>query len=277
MRAPSVLGLAVLGVGLFGCNNPRYIQENRPLDAEMPMMMMGQMMVDPNVLADTDLFVLPIRKPTADEKKALVAEQQKLGLPMPVPWVGLRDVDLQFDWTLKNLEQKDITARITINGGNEFGDYDKALFVDATAAPEDQTVPPDILGGGKFMPLLAGEIRSGVFREDELHEAGIDLEAITRYPAPGAGMNEPFMVLERESSASTVGLEGVPANDVTPAMVRLSILLEATGRAVLDYSVRVRENGSPRDKLAAPGDANLYVSTAAMLAPPVTPTAAPAP
>jgi hypothetical protein len=71
-----------------------------------------------------------------------------------------------------------------------------------------------------------------------------------------------------------VGLEGIPTGDVTPAMVRMSILLEATGRAVFDYSVRVRENGSPRDKLAAPGDPNLYVSTAAMLPAPTAPTPA---
>jgi hypothetical protein len=267
MRARSLLAFAVLAAA---CNNPRYVPENRPLDAmTAPPAMAGMMQTD--ILSDTDLFVLPIRQPTDKEAQALVGEQNKLGLPMAVPWVGVRDVELQIDWTLKNLESKDITARITINGGNEFGDYDKALFVDPTAPPADQTPPPDLLGGGKFFPLAANEVRNGVFREDELREAALDLEAITRYPAPGAGMNEPFMVLVRHSSASTVGLEGIPSGDITPAMVRLNILLEATGHAVLDYSVRVRENGSPRDKLAAPGDPNLYVSTAATLPAPTVP------
>ena len=248
-----------------GCNNPRYVPENRPLETMVdPMSMTG-------IFSDTDLFVLPIRQPTTDEAKALTDEQAKLMLPMPVPWVGERDVAIQIDWTLKNLESTDIMARITINGGNEFGDYDKMLFVDPTVPAGDQALPPDLLGGGKFFMMAAGEVRNDVFREDQLHEAGIDLEAIVRYPAPNAGMNEPFMVLERQSSASTVGLEGVPAGDITPAMVRMSILLEATGHAVLDYSVRVRETGSPSDKLAAPGDPDLYVSTAAMLAPPATP------
>jgi hypothetical protein len=55
----------------------------------------------------------------------------------------------------------------------------------------------------------------------------------------------------------------------------MNILLQATGPAVLDYTVRVRENGNPRDKLAAPGDKNLYVKTVAVLPPPVLPTANP--
>lgn len=260
----------VLGAVLAaGCNNPRYVQENRPLEAMQQAAMPGQ--DAPSLLSDTDLFVLPIRQPTAEEAQKLVDEQTKLGLTMPVPWVAERDVALQVEWTLKNLEDKEIAARVTINGGNEFGDYDKTLYVDITAPAADQTAPPDLLGGGKLFPMAAGEIRNGVFREDELTEAGLDLEAITRYPSPGAGINAPFMVLVRHSSASRIGLEAVPANDVTPAMVRMNILLEASGRAVFDYSVRVREKGDPRDKLATVGDPDLYVSTAAVLAAPAAP------
>ncbi len=252
-----------------GCNNPVYLAQNRPLEAMMPAMMAGQ---QPALFTDTDLFVVPIRQPTADEAAKLVEEQTTLGLTMPVPWVGVRDIDIEIEWTLKNLESKDIEARVSINGGNEFGDYDKTLYVDPTAPPADQTAPPDLLGGGKLFPIAADEVRSGVFREDELREAALDLEAITRYPPPDAGINAPFMVLVRHSSASRVGLEAVPANDITPAMVRMNILLEATGRAVFDYAVRVRENGKPRDKLAAQGAAGLYVSTAASLPAPVQPT-----
>ena len=275
MRVSSLASSLGLGLGIVGmsmaaaCNNPVYLEENRPLEAQAAPAAMGG-----GTLSDTDLFVLPVRQPTAVEAQALVDEQAKLGLPMPVPWMGVRDVDLEIEWTLKNLEDQEIDVRITVNGGNEFGDYDKTLFVDMTVPAADQTPPPDLLGGGKFNPLAAGETRHGVFREDELREAALDLEAITRYPPPDAGMNAPFMVLVRHSSASTIGLEGIPATDVTPAMVRMSILLEASGRAVLDYSVRAREKGSPRDKLATPGAPNLYVSTAATLPPPTMPAPA---
>jgi hypothetical protein len=255
--------LALLLAGVTtGCNNPRYLEQNRPLETQDAMQAL---------LEDTDLWVLPARQPTAEEADRLAEEQTALALPMAVPWLGVRDVELQIEWTLKNLENREIEARVTINGGNEFGDYDKTLFVDPTEPVEDQTPPPDLLGGGKLFPMAALEIRRGVFREDELREAALDLEAITRYPPPGAGMNAPFQVLVRHSSASRIGLEAVPENDVIPAMVRLNILLEATGRAVFDYSVRVRENGDPRDKVAQPDDPDLYVSTAATLPPPVTP------
>jgi hypothetical protein len=269
MRAKSALVLALsfptLGV-VAGCNNPVYLQQNRPLEA-----MMQATTMDTGLLSDTDLYVLPVRRPTTDEAMKLAEEQAKLALPMPVPWVGERDVDIEIEWTMKNLETKEIQARVSVNGGNEFGDYDKTLFVDLTAPPEDQTPPPDLLGGGKLTTMAAGEVRMGVFREDELREAGLDLEAITRYPPPDAGINVPFMVLVRHSSASRVGLEAIPAADVIPAMVRMSFLLESTGRVVFDYVVRVRENGDPRDKLAAPDAPDLYVSTAATLAAPAQP------
>jgi hypothetical protein len=90
-----------------------------------------------------------------------------------------------------------------------------------------------------------------------------------------AGLNTPFMVLLRDSSASRVGLEGIPAGDITPAVVRIAITLQGTGPCALDYTIRVREIGNPRDKLAKKGAPNLYVSTAAVLAPPVTPMALP--
>ena len=264
MRATPILLCALVGA----CNNPVYVQQNRPLEAMAPPIMVAG---GDGLFTDTDLFVLPVRQPTQAERQKLSDEQQKLGLSMPVPWVGERDVDIQIEWSLKNLEAKAIDARVTINGGNEFGDYDKSLFVDVTAPPADQTAPPDMLGGGKLSALAAGEVRHGVFREDELREAGLDLEAITRYPPPDAGINTPFQVLVRQSSASRIGLEAIPARDVTPAMVRMNILLEATGHATFEYSVRVRENGDPRDKLAVPGEANLYVSTDAVLAPPTMP------
>jgi len=262
----ALAGLPLLGLAIFGaaCNNPVYVEQNRPLEA------VGTGM-DGELLSDTDLFVVPVRQPTAEEAQRLLEEQTMLGLPMPVPWVAVRDLDIQVEWTLKNLEDRDIEARVTINGGNEFGDYDKTLFVDLTAPPEDQTAPPDLLGGGALVPVLAGEIRRGVFREDQLREAALDLEVITRYPPPDGGINVPFIVLVRHSSASTIGLEAIPAGDITPAMVRLNILLEATGRAAFDYSVRLREKGDPRDKLAAKDAPDLYVPTDAVLAAPAVP------
>src|SRR5579859_3298760 len=87
--------LMVVAPLMWGCNTPTYLPEHRPLET----------MVDPmggGYAADTDLYVLPVRQPTQDERRALQQEQQSRGLMMPVPWVGTRDFALQIEYSLKN-------------------------------------------------------------------------------------------------------------------------------------------------------------------------------
>ena len=76
------------------------------------------------------------------------------------------------------------------------------------------------------------------------------------------------MVIEHRSSVSGIGLEGVPANDVTPAHVRYAFTLNADAHVIMDYAVRVRDHNG---KLAKPTDKNLYVNPAATVAPPIAP------
>jgi len=251
-----------------------YIGERRalatqPADPTMPM----QMGMQP----DKDLFVLPVRKPKNDEMKAIMAEQTKLGLMMPVPWAALRDFDIQIEWSVKNLDNTPSKAFLTVNGGNEFGDYVPELYIDPTANVNDQTIPPSLLGGSPI-DLAAGETRTGIFREDEVAEAARDLEAIIRYPDLKAVISAPFKVLTRRSTASTVGYEFVPPNDVIPVMSRFAFTLISEGHVALDYSVRVRDHNS---KLPSPAMANPmtgYIKLDDVLPAPVSPmAAAPAP
>ncbi len=259
MRARLTL---LLVVAAAGCNNPTYLLERRPLETQAPGMGMN------GYQPDTDLFVLPVRRPTNAERKALQTEQMNLGLTMPVPWAGTRDFDIEIEWTVKNLDAMPVTAVISLNGGNEFGDYVPGMYVDPTLPPEEQTPPPQLLGGTP-MDLAANEVRDGVFREDDMHEASVDLEAITRYPATDAGtLGTPFEVIEHNSTISSVGLENVPMSDVTPAFVRYAFTLSANGHVAFDYTVRVRDHAL---KLASPTAQNLYISTDAVLTPPAAP------
>jgi hypothetical protein len=248
--------LAALG----GCNTPTYLSEKRPLET-MPAAMGG------GYQADTDLYVLPVRRPSNAEKSALAAQQRQLGLQLPVPWAAARDFSIEVEWSVKNLEAKPVRAFFTLNGGNEFGDYVPSLYIDPTQNPEDQTPPPPLVGG-ELLELAANEVRLGVWREDQLDEAALDLEAITRYPDPAGVIATPFQVITHNSTASRVGLENVPANDVTPAMVRFQFVLTSDAHVSAEYNVRVREHA---DKLAQPAAKNLYVSTVAMLPPPAAP------
>ena len=246
-----------------GCSDPTYLSEKRPLETQ-PAAMGG------GFQADTDLYVLPVRRPNGSERQALQQEMQRKMLAMPVPWAGTRDFDIEIEWSVKNLDAMPATVTFVVNGGNEFGDYVPAQFVDPTLPQEDQTPPPPLMGGTPIT-LQPNEVREGVFREDELREAAIDLEAITRYPDPNAGtLGTPFEVIEHDSTVSRVGLDAVPANDVTPAMVRYVFILGADAHVTADYTIRVRDYSG---KLASPTDKNLYVSTEPTLAPPAAPPA----
>jgi hypothetical protein len=183
-----------------------------------------------------------------------------------VPWAATRDFAIEVEWSAKNLGDTDVTAYLILNGGNEFGDYVPSLYIDPTQNVEDQTPPPPLLGGSPIaIPAHATQL--GVFREDQMDEAALDLEAITRYPTNV--LQTPFEVIAHDSSASRIGLEAIPPKDVTPAFVRLQFGLSADGHVVVDYTVRVRDRSG--DKLSTPTAKNLYVNTAAMLAPPVAP------
>jgi hypothetical protein len=262
--------VAPLGVLSFSCNEPTYLSEHRPLETMADPMGQG------GYTPDTDLYVLPVRRPSQSERQGLVTEQQKLGLMMPVPWAGTRDFAVEMQYSLKNLDSQKVTAFFSANGGNEFGDYVPMNYIDPTVNVNDQTPPPNLMGGSPIV-LQPNETYEGVFREDQIAEASLDLEAITRYPSMGDVMGTPFEVIEHDSSASRIGLESVPADDVTPLMVRYQLNLSSDGHVVCDYSVRVRELGHPGNKLASPTAKGLYVSTAAMLPPPVAPTPSPSP
>jgi hypothetical protein len=259
MRVSSLL----VACALAGCNQPTYLPERRPLEAR-PDGMGG-------FLPDGDLFVLPVRRPSADERSALDAEARARGLPRPLPWAQARDFAIEIEWSLKNLEDREVQASLSLDGGSEFGDYVPAAYIDPTAPAEDQVPPPSLVGGTPIH-LLPFASHDDVFREDELDEAALDLEAIIRYPDSDGALAAPFKVLVRRSSASREGLGGIPAGDVTPAVARLRLTLVADGHVVLDYGVRVRDRS---DKLRRTTDRNLYVSTAAMLPPPVAPQPGP--
>ena len=188
-------------------------------------------------------------------------------LPDAVPWAQARDFDIEIEWSIKNVDTTKTTVILALDGGNEFGDYVPGAYIDPNANAEDQTPPPDLVTTEPLV-IEAGATASGVFREDDLQESAVDLEAITRYPSGGDALATPFVVIEHRSSISQIGLEGVPRHDVTPAHVRYQFTVNADAHVIMDYTVRVRDHNG---KLAKPTDKNLYVSTDGDAAPPRRP------
>ena len=204
--------------------------------------------------ADSDLYVLPVRRPTATERDALAAEQKKLGLMMPVPWAALRDFDIEIEYSVKNLEMTPAQAFVTLNGGNEFGDYLPMNFVDPNADEDTR----------RSRRRSSAARRSG--RPGRDRERRVPRGSARRGGARSRG-DHPLSRRRRagdavrgdrhDSTASRVGLENIPKNDVTPVMARFAFSLAADAHVVMDYTVRVRDHAG---KLALPTDKNLYVS-----------------
>lgn len=251
-------GVCVLVLAACGCNNPTYLAETASIETQPGMM---------GFSPGTDLYVLPVRQPTQTERQQLGQLQQMLMLPDRVPWAQARDFDIEIEWSVRNADMQQVTAFVACDGGNEFGDYVPMNYINPNANQEDQAPPPDLLSSPPIV-LEPGATATGVFREDDLQESALDLEAITRYPSGGDAMATPFIVIEHRSNISSLGLDAIPPHDVTPAHVRYQLTVSADGHVVMDYTIRVRDHNG---KLAKPTDKNLYVSTAATLAPPVAP------
>jgi hypothetical protein len=221
--------LALFGCALAaGCNDPTYIPGAKTLATMADAMGM--------IASDSDTFIVPIRRPNAAEQTARQDEQQAKMLPMAVPWVGVRSLPVQVQYTIKNVDSVPAKAFFTASGGSEFGIYNPADFVD----PNDpEAIAPPPLLGGTPIDLAPGESRTLTFREDDVAEAAVDVEAIVRYPGPG-DQTIPFQVLTRRSDVDPIGTQMIPKDNVTPQMIIFTFTLAADAKVTAEYDVRVR-------------------------------------
>lgn len=223
LQALSVVG-ATAAVAACG-NDPRYLDPADPLEVNAP----GSMVAEASATID-----LPIRIETEDElmeREALAAE-----LGVEVPYVKLADMHVSLEWSLKNLADTPGTATILLNGGTEFASFVPTNFV---IDPEEDDEPPPLMGGVPIV-LQAGELRTGVFREDEIAEGSVDLELMYR-----VAYNAIAAVLEGNRGLNEI--TDPMTNVVTPesvfaSMVRFDIILRADTHMVLEYGIRVRDD-----------------------------------
>lgn len=234
--------------------DPQYLQPGQALEVGVP---------DSMVNTATAQITLPVRvelEEEAAERAELAAE-----LGVDVPYVRMDDLSISIEWTIKNLEESDGTARIMVNGGNEWFSYVPNVFV---VDPEEDEEPPPLMGD---IPLAipAGTTRTGVFREDQLLEAAIDLELITR------GATNPFaaMLQVHEDTTEIVDPAGgaVIPREAFAHLVQYDLAFTADRHMVLEYTVRVRDHRSPgllHDELMAADPAELTGFAPAMFTPP---------
>src|SRR5262249_16819046 len=125
----------------------------------------------------TSSLSLPIKPESASD----MASRMKLAAtlaPVTVPYVRVGDMAIEVEWTIQNLDMMPGKAQIELNGANEYFVYDPSMIV---LDPGDDEAPPTPgLQGDIPIDVAPGQEIKGLFTEDELLEASIDLDQITR-------------------------------------------------------------------------------------------------
>lgn len=237
---------AAAGTGLGGCqtNDPVYIPA--AMNIEVQVQGDGQqpgaaMMGAGGAGAGTPSFgakgtiALRLRTSTAAEDRDRQALQQKLGYPVPLPQVREDRFHVEVRYTVTNLAAAAGTFTLHVDGANEFTRYDEGAVAAAfTAAKEDAQFfgliepTPQMLG--------PGEVYQGIVREDDLHEAALDLDAMGRFMAPFQA------VILNRSEVNPIGLGMLPAGFVRPALWEITLQVAATARMSCQFLVRVRDD-----------------------------------
>jgi hypothetical protein len=183
----------------------------------------------------TAVLTLPVRLEREAEATERADRSAELGIQ--VPYVRRDDLDLSVEWIIKNLDAEPGIARIQLNGANEFFAYVADAFV---VDPEEEETPPP-LSGDVPLDIAGSATRSGVFQEDLLAEASLDLELITR------GAVSPFAaLLANQETLREIEADGaVIPRDAFASLVRFDLTFLADRHMVLEFAVRVREHRDP--------------------------------
>lgn len=182
------------------------------------------------------------------ERRIELQEQVDPSGTIEVPVYRLEHFDISVEWTVRNLEDSPGKFRVDLNGANEAMAYDPAMIM--VADDEDPPAPP-LAGNIPFDIGPMGTV-TGVFREDQLREAAIDLDQITRGNVnPFAATltisksADSFQPVTPYDPATMTG--GEPDGPAIPAaafrqIVRVDITFRPSRRMEIEYAIRVREH-----------------------------------
>lgn len=273
------IALSSMLIGLVACNanDPVYIQAPMTLEAGVPdpanMGMISQGKVS---------LQLPIKTETAADKAKRDALAAKLA-PIQVPYVKVGDLELDVEWTIKNLDTKPGQFRIQLNGATEFFSYDPSIINLAPPDAEDAPKTPGLTGDIPINVAAGGTV-SGLFTEDDLREASIDIDQVTR------GNVNPFRAVQTVSKNALAFQPMTPpavnaAGEITQSpmgppvpreafaeMVRVDLVFKPDRHMTLSFNVRVRDlRGIMHDMLLSAKPAELQMFDPMPYAPTVGP------
>jgi hypothetical protein len=252
---------AALVTGAGACaNDPVYLPGAMMLEA-------GQVGQDGMRAVATARHLLPIRLEKPEEAMRRAERTAALG-GIEVPYVRLGDLEVSVEWTIRNLDAMNPgTALVQLNGANEVLAYDPTMV---QLGDEDEPPPPGLAGDIPLHVAPGGTI-TGLFREDQLREASIDLDQITR-----ANLNPFAATLQVHKNSAffqpmTPLMPGVEDYVQTPVgepipreafrqIIRVDLVFKPDRPMVMEYTIRVRDTrGLLHDLLEAAPAAELTV------------------
>jgi hypothetical protein len=252
----TTLTVVSLAAGFTACTNqPQYVP--CAPDGAAPMdscTLTPDMPNDEGQLVALGSLHVPV-KPEADWKTSdrnkrmeLQREVDRVAAGVEVAIYRLEHYDLSVEWTVTNLDDLPGEFFVDMNGANEELAYDPSMIT--RADPDDPPPPP--LAGHIPYHIDPGASIDGVFREDQLVEAAIDLDAITR------GQVNPFAALltvSREADSfqpvspydPVTETGGEPTGPAVPRaafrqLIRVDIAFLPDRPMRLVYNLRLREH-----------------------------------
>lgn len=178
------------------------------------------------------------REPTAEEAAEL-GNVAGVNIPYPtLPYVRRDDIEVQVDWTLSNVSDSTVTVSVTVNGINEFNEYNPGVQV------IDEELVVDFAQWERTVLLDPGERRTGTIREEELDEVAVDLATVVN-GVPNANQ---IVYFENQSFNDRRSMLYMP--DVIPALTGVRIGIRSQGTdgdgnpipVLLEFTVRIRDN-----------------------------------
>lgn len=239
------------------CDAPVYLQPTQALEVNAG---------DMGAPSATYTLTLPVELESEDDLADREADATELGLALDqVPYVRLDDFSVSVEYTVKNLSEVEGQFVVATNGANEWFAYVPDLFI-VDVEDDDVDPPPPLVRTPPTLIPGNGTVH-GVLLEDELREAAIDLELITR-----GGLNPILATLEvhedTEEMMDPAGGATYPAS-VFAGIIRLDLSFSANRHMVMEFTVRVRDHrGILHDELLGADPAELTAFMPADYAPP---------
>jgi hypothetical protein len=247
MRTTTLMSLGIVSSLGIGCaNDPVYLPSPTTIDA-------GEMTdMDGNIVPGVGVLVIPVKRETTKDaadrakRQALLPDQT-----VQLPYIQVDDLEISIEWTIKNLTDKPGSAKVQLNGANQFFRYDPSMILLST---DDEAPPPPGLDGDRPIDVPANGSYSGLFTEDNLREAAIDLDQITR------GNVNPFRAtltisknidMFAQLEPLKFDMDGEPLPQATtgvvfpreaiPAILEADLVFKPDRHMTLEYTVRVRD------------------------------------